>query len=166
MKELCLAIKASNDDLPEKFFDIDAPRELVICEAGETNERMHAQQGVYTVSCQISADHEKVIDTAFKNLKIQDNSSVFAKLIIPAKSKPLFLKRLQEMNISANSLFPGINGLARSASEHVRIGFAQLGIGFNMVDRGIIWGRGIHIRHTEPSGDEKLNRNEISNRNI
>lgn len=166
MKELYSATETSDGGLPEKFFDIEAPRELVILEAYETNERMHAQQGAYTVSCQISADHGKVIDTAFKNLEISDNPFVFAKLIIPAKSKPLFLKRLQEMNISANSLFPGINGLARSVNEHVRIGFAQLGAGFNMVDRGIIWGRGIHIRHIEPSGGEKLNENEISKRNI
>jgi hypothetical protein len=166
MKKLCLALKTLDDGLPEKFFDIKAPREIVAFEAYETNERIHAQQGIYTVSCQISADHGKVIDDAFKNIKAPENSFVFAKLIIPAKSKPLFLKRLQEMNISANSLFPGINGLARSVNEHVRIGFAQLGAGFNMVDRGIMWGRGIHIRHIEPSGHEKLDENEISKHNI
>lgn len=165
MKELCLAIKTSGNRLPKKFFEIDAPMELVIIEPDETSERIYAQQGVYTVSCQISADHEKVIDTAFKNLKRQDNSSVFAKLKIPAKSKPLFLKRLQEMNISANSLFPDIGGLARSVSEHVRIGFAQLGIGFGMVDRGNSWSKGIHIRYIEPKGDETLDATETLNRN-
>ncbi len=43
------------------------------------------------------------------------------KLIIPNQLKPDFLRHLRRLNITARSLFPGIDGFGRSVSELVRI---------------------------------------------
>src|SRR5262245_49922976 len=75
---------------------------------------MPAQQGCFTMCEQILAGHECIIgELGAENLW---------QLTIPANQKPDFLLRLREMNITASTLFPGVDGLAESVGELVVLG--------------------------------------------
>jgi hypothetical protein len=47
--------------------------------------------------------------------------NVFMKIVIPASQKAMFLRQLLRMNVSASSLFPGLDGLARSINEVIDV---------------------------------------------
>ncbi len=81
-------------------------------------ERMTAQQTRFSVSYDVLADHGGIIASTLGRRR----SLVFhRKLIIPKALKPEFVRRLGQMNITARTLFPGIDGLGRSVSELVRM---------------------------------------------
>lgn len=91
-------------------------------------ERSAAQQGVFTVSTYILADHGEEIGGVLSG---QAQREQLTKIIIPASSKQDFLSRLHTMNITAKTLFPGMDGVGRSVSEIVGLRvwkhFHQLG---------------------------------------
>lgn len=87
------------------------------------SDRMVAQQGATTVCGQILYDHAISIATA---LPEDPKIVVFNKIVIPDSQKPEFLRHLRSMNITANSLFPGIDGLGRSITELVNMEVTQL----------------------------------------
>ena len=45
----------------------------------------------------------------------------FEKLVVPRDQKPDYLHQLRGMNVSANALFPGVDGLGRSLYELTKI---------------------------------------------
>lgn len=73
-------------------------------------DRMIAQQGGFTICKDILGNHPQLI----QRMSIKD---IQLKLIIPKELKPTFLDRLRRMNVTASSLFPGIDGLGRSIGE-------------------------------------------------
>jgi len=79
-------------------------------------DRMGPQQTVSTFSDQILADHGQVIASAGAD------KETFIKLIIPNTLKLEFLHKLRQMNITARTLFPGVDGLGRSVAELVKLG--------------------------------------------
>ena len=86
-------------------------------------ERSAAQQGSYTFCCSLVGSHEKIIDECFAEKFPNANGAVdkrLNKIIIPARLKNEFLARLGTMNINARTLFPGADGLGRSAAELVK----------------------------------------------
>ena len=85
-------------------------------------DRMLAQQMSFSVTAEVLADHEALMREAFGDpAKYTANAVVFMVALIPADKKLDFLFRLRAMNITAQSLFPGIDGLGRSVSELVRL---------------------------------------------
>lgn len=80
--------------------------------------RSAAQQGAFTISNDIFADHAIAISDLFRG---QESRYPLNKIIIPAELKSDFLSRLRVMNITAKTLFPGVDGLGRSAAEFVRL---------------------------------------------
>ena len=50
----------------------------------------------------------------------ESEKELFRKFVIPSPRKNDFLKKLRNMNITANSLFPGIDGLGRSVGELIQ----------------------------------------------
>lgn len=104
----------------KKFDEADAPAELQLFVRHELTDRMIAQQGGFTVCKQILADHGEVIGDA-----ISDDGSgpkrLLLKLIVEKEFKSEFLNRLRDANITANALFPGIDGLGRSLEEFARL---------------------------------------------
>jgi FRG domain-containing protein len=85
-------------------------------------DRMLAQQMSFSVATETLADHGSLMREAFGDpSKYPANTVMFIVGIIPAKRKLEFLFRLRAMNITAQSLFPGIDGLGRSVSELVRL---------------------------------------------
>lgn len=82
--------------------------------------RMIAQQGHYTVCTDVLGDHGDVIA---KTMPPQGDSKSppFYRLVIPAELKPEFRQHLRTMNVTASSLFPGVDGLGRSIAERIRL---------------------------------------------
>jgi len=80
------------------------------------SHRSVAQQGRYTVSTDILADHGVLVEAALTRAGWADKC---LKVIVPSTLKLDFLCHLRAMNITASALFPGLDGLGRSASEYV-----------------------------------------------
>jgi hypothetical protein len=113
-------ITASNLNLPlmnQTYFEPTSPPHLSPLIRMVATERMIAQQGLFTICRQPLVNHAEAIEDALQS----DISRYARKVIIPAKLKPEFLRRLRTMNIAANSLFPGIDGVGRSVAEILRI---------------------------------------------
>jgi len=81
-------------------------------------ERSVAQQGAYTVSTDILAEHSTLIARTFED---SAGHTFLSRVVIPARLKSEFLSRLRSMNITASSLFPGMDGVGRAVREHVRL---------------------------------------------
>ncbi len=62
-------------------------------------------------------DHADTIPSVLET----NGATRLLKLVIEPELKADFLLRLRTMNVSANSLFPGIDGLGRSVRELVRL---------------------------------------------
>jgi hypothetical protein len=82
--------------------------------AVKLNERIVRQQGAFSVSNNIIKNHDDLIIDLGKKV---DKPSGLYKLEIPAHLKLEFLARLKLMNISPESLFPGLDGLGRTIKE-------------------------------------------------
>jgi hypothetical protein len=91
----------------------DAEADLLFPWQSRPTDRMAAQQTFFTASSQILADHGAVILGCFP----EGMAGQFDKMIIPAGVKPRFLRHLRGLNITARSLFPGVDGLGRSIRE-------------------------------------------------
>lgn len=89
------------------------------------SNRMIAQQGLSSVSTYIFSDHADIIAEALKGHSKRGWQGWNHKVVISAKCKEEFLGRLRSMNITANSLFPGIDGLGLSLREYIRIAGIQ-----------------------------------------
>lgn len=82
--------------------------------AVKMNERMVRQQGSFSISNKIVKNHDDLIIDIAK--KANSPSGIY-KLEIPADLKYEFLARLKVMNITSESLFPGLDGLGRTIRE-------------------------------------------------
>jgi hypothetical protein len=81
-------------------------------------DRMGAQQTAFSYSPQILADHGEVI---VRVIGRKGPDMGCRRLIVRASLKIEFLRQLRRMNITARSLFPGIDGLGRSVAELMRL---------------------------------------------
>jgi len=112
--------------LPEEPKAIDSlflnpaakPAVLHVTATAQT-DRMIAQQIGFTVSPSILADHGAILAEYFADQA--PAGPQFFKAIIPRRSKPEILRRLRQVNITASTLFPGIDGLGRSVAELLRV---------------------------------------------
>jgi hypothetical protein len=75
---------------------------------------MESQQTEPALASRILADQATFIGEAIPEV---DASKKFVKLIIPKELKPEFLRHLRRLNITANALFPGMDGWGRSIRE-------------------------------------------------
>jgi len=87
-------------------------------EAAQHNERSASQQAVFTFCTHILSDHGVVIEEAFQG---QEESYPLHKVIVPSRLKNEYLSRLRIMNITASSLFPGLDGLGRAGRDYARL---------------------------------------------
>jgi hypothetical protein len=96
------------------FFNPGAESNLIFLWHYRPTDRMAAQQTHFTVSSQVLADHGHILADVIPDA---ERPHKFVKLIIPAKVKNRFLRHLRALNITARSLFPGVDGLGRSIHE-------------------------------------------------
>ena len=94
----------------------DVPPTMAIHQSQNRSARIVAQQGIFTVCSNILGEQHDLIEAAcaVPPEKVEYN---YGKLIIPMDLKPKFLHHLYSMNVTANSLFPGADGLGRSMRE-------------------------------------------------
>jgi len=106
-------------DFAQLLMSDTAPLAVMPWFSSSLTDRMTAQQGVFTVS--INPLVEPI--TVLGELAKADNGSgeLCRKVVIPAALKPIFLRNLRAMNITANALFPGVDGLGRSLTELARL---------------------------------------------
>lgn len=86
-----------------------------------TSDRMIAQQGMFTAARNIMDSQHKVIESSIARSSLQDTSDVFFKITIPSYLKLNFLKELYRINVSASTLFPGIDGLGKGGAELLKM---------------------------------------------
>ena len=84
------------------------------------NERMAAQQGLFLCSDQNYPPFDIALLTMIMHDDKPDRPPV-RKLIVRPQEQIEFLKQLRRMNITAASLFPGLEGFARSLGEELEI---------------------------------------------
>jgi len=76
-----------------------------------SNERIDAQQGRFSLCTNPLANHA---DEMYA-------SDGLRKIVIAKALKPKIMEELYKMNITASSLFPGIDGLGKSIREFCRL---------------------------------------------
>jgi hypothetical protein len=88
-----------------------APDVLVPVTATNTNQRIESQQAKFLVCTNPLADH----------LPLLEKAGALVKIVITRELKPSVMCELAQMNISAKTLFPGIDGLGRSIIEYCNV---------------------------------------------
>lgn len=96
------------DDIPDLFFS--APN-------SHHSARSSVQQSAFSVCNNILKDHTELI----ADILGEQSSNHLLKIIIPSKIKNELLSQLNVMNINANALFPGADGLGKSIHELLRL---------------------------------------------
>lgn len=82
------------------------------------SQRVATQQGHFSVAFDPMADHQQVLVKGCPPAELAAHDSQWLRRwIIPAALKCEFLRHLRRMNVTANSLFPGPDGLGRSMKE-------------------------------------------------
>lgn len=80
-------------------------------------DRMYMQQGWFSICSDALVDHE----TALSECLGSDPDGALVQLIIPRDEKADMMRRLQAMNITGRTLFPGADGLGRSVMTLARL---------------------------------------------
>jgi len=88
--------------------DPTSPDILMFSNAFNTNQRVEAQQGKFSICTNPLTDH----------LPMLEDAQAISKLEIPKELKPIVMVELDQMNISAKTLFPGVDGLGRSITVY------------------------------------------------
>ncbi|MCK9625579.1 MAG: FRG domain-containing protein [Bacteroidales bacterium] len=125
------ALDQANDILLNHRFDHEIKKQLFIIKPNICNERLSRQQGLFLmpslISCPFSEclfsylQSSEPMEVAFNNLidyshgaKYRQEDISLIKIVIPKKLNYIIMKYLREMNITAELLFPGLEGLAKS----------------------------------------------------
>ena len=105
---------STQKEIEKVFLQTDPPPAIRFAGRLSNSDRMAAQQGFFS-ACRSVLGHpgEILAECTAKS----DDKLVFRKIVIPSRLKNVFLRKLRSMNITANSLFPGLDGLARSVGE-------------------------------------------------
>jgi hypothetical protein len=86
---------------------------IIPFEPKQTNERLVAQQGAFLVPSNNYETFESIV------AMYEPEKVLVKKLIIPARLRLEGLKKLRRMNITAASLFPGLEGFCRSLRDQL-----------------------------------------------
>ena len=86
------------------------------------SERMIVQQSIFTYCEQLFCDHANLIGNSLWNhYKINKVTFPLTKIVIYPPEKRKIQVHLNKLNISAATLFPGIDGIGRSISELIQV---------------------------------------------
>jgi FRG domain len=112
--------KALNEYLNRGLFNAENPNVVVVANPIRMNERVAAQQGVFL--CDLSQVGAFTI-TLQKMLvmPMPPSSPVIWKFVIKTAERDKFVRELNRMNINGASLFPGLDGFARSLKLELQV---------------------------------------------
>jgi len=105
-------------DIETNYLQPNAPKTLEFVHKTNKSDREVAQQGLFSISRNILANHGNIMEEVFTE---PSNQMLLKKLIIPNNLKKEFLKKLRNMNVTASSLFPGLDGLGKSVRELLNV---------------------------------------------
>ena len=150
----------SPDRVQHLPLDTDAPDQehlraaIAFTPAQQLTDRMAAQRGWFSVCSLPGLDHAEAIDELLKREKRYDTEMMrrrwTRKLVIPAQLKPIFLRKLWDMNINELTLFPGLDGLGRQLSRLHELLTPEREHGQSLVFH---WEQGIISQHRGESAD-------------
>jgi hypothetical protein len=112
--------RALNEYLNHCLFNAENPNVVVVANPIRMNERVAAQQGVFL--CDLSYVGAFTI-TLQKMLvmPMPPSSPVIWKFVIKTAQRDKFVRELNRMNINGASLFPGLDGFARSLKLELQV---------------------------------------------
>lgn len=105
-----------------RLFEPDAPPVwYTVTRQQALPRRLLLQQGLFTLCQNVGYDLEKLFQErmAAAATEVPDVKK-FAKVIIPAEQKPLFMRHLRTINVTAATLFPDLDGTGKAIDEVVR----------------------------------------------
>ena len=108
-------------DKASLFWEEKIPSLVLPFRPAKLHSRLAAQRGAFTV-CSTPGNHGEWIDNSFADPDHQHCH----KIIIPQYLKLDFLRRLMRINVSASSLFPGLDGLGRTTRELLQLSTDEL----------------------------------------
>ena len=87
------------------------------------SERAISQQSVFTFSYNLFCDHSRAIGEIYlKNSKVDHSESFpFGRILLSPKQKKEIREYLNKINVTAATLFPGVEGIGRSIHEMISI---------------------------------------------
>jgi len=132
-RHICFVNKHISDGIEKKL-----NTQLVVhVEPERLHERLLIQQGFFLFPCDIKKKFEEILATTLKiNLAVMKDESEFVwdgqdvntlnlkkfsliKIILPKEIRDSAMKNLYKMNITAATLFPGLDGFAKSMKYHI-----------------------------------------------
>lgn len=100
-------------------YGLQAPFKIDTFETDYKTERMIPQKSIFTISTHLFTDHAYTIGKSLIELSKSRKCMPLTKVILTPKAKKAIRKHLYKQNISALTLFPGIDGIGRSINEMV-----------------------------------------------
>ena len=108
----------TEDQIRERYLTAGAPPHIYFMSRESKTDRMIAQQAVFSVCQNVLGDYEAIFADVFHAAQTFPD---YIRILIPAELKPKFRHKLRAMNILANALFPGLDGVGRSVTELIQI---------------------------------------------
>jgi hypothetical protein len=102
----------TNEKFNETFFLPNNPHLLQFTTKPRSIDRINAQASIFSLSQNVMCDHGKRLEQS-----LEDTSHPLEKVIIRSSLKIPIMIKLRSMNISAYTLFPGLEGAAWSVKE-------------------------------------------------
>lgn len=96
--------------------DRNAPHVLLTAASALPNEREVLQRSFYSLPLNLIATHTDALESLTDTYASQSPSAV-GKLVITASSKHEFKARLRRANVTAATLFPGLDGIGQDLTE-------------------------------------------------
>jgi hypothetical protein len=117
----------------EKFVDFGLKKsqpKIDTYESDIKSERMIPQQSVFTYCETLFCDHADLIGHALWDLFRQGEQILpLTKIVVSAEAKKKLREHLNKLNLTAGTLFPGIDGVGRAISEIIRVQRTVFGVG-------------------------------------
>jgi hypothetical protein len=109
---------SSDPAAPAKLLvkQIDPPAVLAMFHLKRPADRIYMQQGWFSLCSDARRDHADILEEA-----LAEAPGHLIRITIPKVLKPEMMRRLQNINVTGRTLFPGIDGLGRSISGLARL---------------------------------------------
>jgi hypothetical protein len=118
-----LAQKPTSLDYNKLLLSKDADKNIRLYFPQRQTERFASQQGAFIYSDNICTNiHQVTMELCDNYQKEHPDKVGLLKLLLPAEEKRKFMIKLRVLNINAQTLFPGVDGLGRQIAEALKIG--------------------------------------------
>lgn len=107
-------LRLRNKRLNDQLFSTDISHVVIPFDPTRMNERVAAQQGLFLCTLSKSSDLSYNLLQMIREDPESANNPVLQRIIIRSECRIPFLRELNRMNINRATLFPGLDGFARS----------------------------------------------------